>query len=443
MKNLCWLRRDLRLFDHAALSEALAEAETYLLFIFDEHILHHLKNKNDQRVSFIYQSLQELEKALQKKGSSLLIRHGKPEDIIPQVVKELQISKVFINRDYEPYAKKRDALVENRLSKMGIALNFYKDVVIYEKHEVLTGEQGFFKVFTPYKNKWLQRLESFERNLPDYKCNLKNLAPISNPENILEFDWYKVIGFKEATPSLPAGRAAALKRLKKFREKIDHYHEDRNFVDKEGTSLLSVYLRFGNISVREAVKTALENKNEGPRVWLSEIIWRDFYQMILDAHPFVEKMAFKKEYQQLKYPGGEKEFQAWTAGRTGFPIIDAAMRCLNATGMMHNRLRMITASFLSKTLLVDWRKGEAYFAQKLLDYDLAANNGGWQWAASTGCDAQPYFRIFNPYSQSTKFDPAQTFIRSWVPEFEDDDYPAPIVNYKINRERALMLYAKN
>lgn len=454
MSNLCWIRRDLRLHDHAALSKAL-EGETTLVFIFDSYILDKLTDKNDKRLTFIYQSLCEIETELQKKGSSLIICYGKPEEEIPKLVQELKIKKVFCNRDYEPYAKERDTKVGKKLTSLGVSFDQFKDSVFFEKNEVLTGSGTIYKVFTPYKNKWLESFENNGKIISDFECPLKKLRQFSNPKNILKYDWYKEMGFKETPPLLPGGTKAALKRIKHFDALMSDYADARNFPALPGTSLLSVYIRHGNISVRDLLRAGFSQKSPGASTWVSEIIWRDFYQMILDAFPHVVKGAFKTEYEKITFPGSQKEFKAWCEGQTGFPLVDAAMRCLNSTGMMHNRLRMVVASFLCKTLLIDWRKGEQYFAQKLLDFDLAANNGGWQWSSSTGCDAQPYFRIFNPYSQSEKFDAKGEFIRQWVPEvahlngksihhptpMEAPDYPRPIVSYELNRKRCLELYS--
>jgi deoxyribodipyrimidine photo-lyase len=445
MTNLCWLRRDLRLHDHHALAKALEAGPTLVAFIFDAHILNKLKNKTDRRVTFIYDSLKEIESTLQKHGSSLIIRFGLPEDLIPEICQEFAIKKVFTNRDYEPYAKNRDELVSKKLEIQGIEFETFKDSVAYEKHELLTGAQTIYKVFTPYKNKWLEKFETTSRMVPEYKTKLQNLKNIKLEKK----DWHQEIGFKESPPLLPGGTTHALKRLKDFSHFQADYKVNRDFPAIDGTSNLSVYLRFGNISVRDMIRNATDS------TWLSEIIWRDFYQMILDSHPQVIKESFKKDYDKIIWSGSEADFLAWCTGTTGFPIIDAAMRCLNATGMMHNRLRMIVASFLCKILLVDWRLGERYFAEHLLDFDLAANNGGWQWSSSSGCDAQPYFRIFNPYTQSEKFDSEGNFIRQWIPELSlasnkeihrpdfmlFPEYFPPIVSYETNRVRCLAMYA--
>lgn len=454
MKNvLCWIRRDLRLHDHHALSVALKEGETTVVFVFDTHILNKLNDPSDRRITFIYESLIELEKKLVKKGSSLIICYGRPEEEIPKLAEKLQVSEVFCNRDYEPYAKNRDLLVEKALKKKKIEFSQFKDSVFFEGNEILTGSGTPYKVFTPYKNNWIHKLELQQKIVPEYKSDLKMLRKFNNTESILEKDWFKEIGFKKNSPLLTGGTSQAEKLLKNFIERINDYKEARNFPAIQGTSSLSVYIRFGNISVRDMIRAALSIKSEGASTWLSEIIWRDFYQMVLDQFPHVTKGSFKPQYDKIKYPGSEVVFEKWCEGQTGFPLVDAAMRCLNETGIIHNRLRMVVASFLVKILLVDWRKGEKYFADHLLDFDLASNNGGWQWSSSSGCDAQPYFRIFNPYSQSEKFDPKGEFIRRWCPELESlsnkeihrpenvPSYPKSIVHYEMQRLKALKMYS--
>ena len=454
MSHLCWIRRDLRLHDHAALAESL-QKETTVVFVFDRHILDKLTKKTDRRITFIYQSLLELEHRLRKLGSSLLVCYGNPEDEIPRLAQELKVTKVFWNRDYEPYAKDRDKKVKQKLKSLGVESEDFKDTVFFEASEVIKNDGSIYKVFTPYKKKWLELLGKQDHHVPEFKPNLKKLRKFTNPKNIIDADWYRTIGFTPTENLLKGGTKQAQTRLEDVQQHMDDYESARNFPALPGTSFLSVYLRHGNISVRDLVRSGLEKSSQGSKVWVSEIIWRDFYQMILDTNPQVEKGAFKPEYDKIKYPGTPAQFKAWCQGKTGFPIVDAAMRCLNETGMMHNRLRMITASFLCKILLVDWKKGERYFAENLLDYDLAANNGGWQWSSSSGCDAQPYFRIFNPYTQSEKFDSQGEFIKTWVPELQNlkpkdihkpdttkiTNYPAPIVSYTINRMRCLEIYS--
>lgn len=464
-KNLCWIRRDLRLHDHYALSEALKAGHTYVVFIFDDKILKKLTNKADRRITFIIDSLKEIETRMNKEGASLIIRYGDPVIEIPKLAEEFKTSALYFNRDYEPYAKKRDEAITKTLQKKGHNVFNFKDHVFYEKTEVLNGQREIYKVFTPYKNKWLETFKAQESVVLNYKCNLKNLAPIKNPDSILNIDWYKKINFSEIQSILKGGSSLAHNRLLNFKKIISNYKAARDIPALNQTSNLSPYLRMGNLSIREVIRASLEDNDEGSSTWLSELIWRDFYQVILDVYPKVETQCFKAEYDQIKWIGTNAHFKKWSEGQTGYPIIDAAMRCLNETGLMHNRLRMVVASFLTKTLLVDWRLGEHYFAMKLLDYDLAANNGGWQWSASTGVDAQPYFRIFNPYNQSEKFDSDGIFIKQWCPElkyfskkiihyphesdmveqveakcFIGKDYPHPIVSYKEQKEMALSMY---
>ncbi len=464
--NLCWIRRDLRLSDHHALSQALKNGDqTYILFIFDKNILNKLDDKKDRRVQFIIESLLDLELQLNKFNASLIVRFGEPVEEIVKVSKDFRINALYFNRDYEPYAKKRDESVTKEIQRLGLEVHTFKDHVFYEKHEVLNGSREIYKVFTPYKNKWLETFRNHESVIPNYKCNLKKCAQSKTKITLSSNDLFDLIGFIPIDQDLKAGERNALKTLEKFKKNISRYKEARDFPALNLTSNLSPYIRMGNLSIREMIKSSLESEDEGSQIWLSEIIWRDFYQVILDAYPKVEKNCFKSAYDKIRWTGTSHHFRLWCQGQTGYPIVDAAMRCLNTTGTMHNRLRMIVASFLTKTLLIDWRKGEEYFAAKLLDFDLAANNGGWQWSASTGVDAQPYFRIFNPYNQSEKFDPDGKFIKTWCPElskfskkhihyphesdmveqieaqcFIGEQYPHPIVAYKKQKELALAMF---
>ncbi|MFN8333987.1 MAG: deoxyribodipyrimidine photo-lyase [Cyclobacteriaceae bacterium] len=415
-----WFRRDLRLSDNAALHRALKENDSVLpVFIFDTNILDKLDDKADKRVEFIHDALQNLKAQLEENNSSLLVFHGTPEEFFGSI----RPKAVYTNRDYEPYARKRDQEISEILSAKGGALKTYKDQVIFEKDEVVKDDGSPYTVFTPYSKKWKAKLEPFfYKSYPveKYFGALKKIKPLPFPS-------LADIGFKQANTNFPE------RSIKQ--SIVEHYHETRDFPAIAGTTKLSVHLRFGTVSIRKLVQVAVR-KNE---TWLNELIWRDFYHMILWHFPKVEN-AFKPQYDQIKWRNNEKEFEAWCTGQTGYPIVDAGMRELNETGFMHNRVRMITASFLTKHLLIDWRWGEAYFAKKLLDFDLAANNGGWQWAAGSGCDAAPYFRVFNPYLQTKKFDPDLTYIKKWVPEFESPDYPKPIVDHDYARTRVLDVY---
>jgi deoxyribodipyrimidine photo-lyase len=460
---LCWLRRDLRLRDHRALFEACARAkEVVLVFIYDAGILEKLPTRTDQRVAFIVDSLQKLDSEVREMGSALVTTYGDPRVEIPKLMAEIECNAVFLNEDYEPAAIARDAEVEKRLQKVSRSFEAFKDQVIFAKKEITKSDGSPYRVFTPYKKTWLGRLTKNE--VQPYEPNLKKLLKISNFKTQPHVRTLDEIGFPGSTCAVNGGSAGARGELKKFLKKIDHYEQERDFPSLDSTSRLSVHLRFGTISVRECVRNCWQNPSKGASVWLSELIWRDFYQMILAWFPSVTDQAFLAKYADIRWPGEEKNFQAWCEGRTGFPIVDAAMRQINQTGWMHNRLRMVVASFLVKDLLIDWRRGEKYFADQLIDFDLAANNGGWQWCASTGCDAQPYFRIFNPVSQSERFDKDGDFIRKFVPElagFSGKDihfplssrakklppgfqlgksYPQPIVEHSVQRDKALLLF---
>lgn len=465
--SICWLRRDLRLQDQRALSAAKQNSDfVTIIFVFDSNILSKLENKNDRRLTFIHQSLQELNNKLQSKGTQLVVLHGDPAVEIPSAAKILQADAVYAGLDFEPYAKTRDQKVQKGLHAIGSILHLVKDQVIFAGLEVMKKNGEPFKVFTAYKNQWLSQLQTEDTfNASIQKENYTHHRKLK----AYAHDWtLKDFGFEKNTLWLDAGEVEARHRLRKFSAMMDKYHLTRDFPAKDkGTSWLSVHLRFGTISVRACVREVLQKPTEGSKTWLSELIWRDFYQMILDQFPHVVNTSFKPEYADIRWPGSDEHFEKWCEGKTGYPIVDAAMRHFVKTGWMHNRLRMIVAMFLVKDLLVDWRKGEAFFANHLLDFDLAANNGGWQWCASTGCDSQPYFRIFNPVLQSEKFDAQGQFIRLHCPElhgFSDKhvhapwkasldeqkkancivgkDYPAPIVDHAKQREKALRLYKK-
>ena len=465
--SLCWFRRDLRAEDHAALYAALrASDRVYCAFVFDTGILDRLPGRRDRRVEFIRESVAELRSALEALGGGLVVLHGPARAEIPALASRLKVEAVYANHDYEPAAVARDRAVAGTLARAGIAFHTRKDQVIFEKDEVLTQAGTPFTVFTPYKNAWLKKLAPyFLEAYPVKKYRAALARPAQGPLPTLG-----QLGFERtdlAALGVPTGASGARRLLADFRRRMAGYHERRDYPALKGPSYLSVHLRFGTISVREVARAARQARGRGPATFLNELIWRDFYHMILHHFPGVVDQAFRAEYRRLRFPGGQRLFRAWREGRTGYPLVDAAMRQLNRTGYMHNRLRMVAASFLVKDLLVDWRRGEQYFADRLIDYDRAANNGGWQWAASTGCDAQPYFRVFNPVTQSRRFDPRGEFIRRFVPEIAgcgDDsihapwlmdkaaqrqagfvigrDYPAPIVEHDVQRRKALALYGR-
>lgn len=463
-KALVWFRRDLRDNDHASLSAALNEAEqVYCAFIFDREILDALPSKRDRRVHFIRESLVELDAALRAKGGGLIVRQGWANEEIPALAKELGVSAVFTHRDYEPAAKQRDAEVAVALKAQDIAFHGLKDQAIFDGDEVLTQLGKPYSVFTPYKNAWLKRLTAAD--CAAYPCNAQSgqLAgsELSGVPSLAE------LGFASTDLielGIQPGMSGARALWDEFSAgRIERYGALRDFPAVKGVSYLSVHQRFGTISIRELVRIAHEKAAD---VWLNELIWRDFYFMILDRFPRVVGHAFKPEYDAIQWAEWPAGYAAWCAGQTGYPLVDAAMRQLNHSGWMHNRLRMVVASFLTKDLGIDWRLGEQYFAEQLNDFDLSANNGGWQWAASSGCDAQPYFRIFNPVTQSERFDPEGKFIRRYVPELakvankyihapwqmgriEQEalgtligrDYPAPIVDHARARDATLARYA--
>jgi deoxyribodipyrimidine photo-lyase len=423
--SVFWFRRDLRLEDNAGLYHALKNGIPVLpVFIFDSCILEKLEDKKDRRVEFIHTTILNLKDQLAEVGSSIRILHATPMDAFKELIKEYDIETVYVNRDYEPSAINRDLEIKALLEKQTIGFKTYKDQCIFEKGEVTKDDGKPYTIFTPYSRKWKLKLNDFYvKAYPNRKLfkNFMKVKPFKVPT-------LNDIGFEKTDLCIPS------KTISK--SIVTKYKEQRDFPAINGTSHLSVHLRFGTVSIRALAKQALL-LNE---TWLNELIWRDFYMMILHHFPHVEQSSFKSQYDRIEWRNNENEFNAWCAGKTGFPIVDAGMRELNATGFMHNRVRMIVASFLVKDLLIDWRWGEAYFAQKLLDFDLSANNGGWQWAAGSGCDAAPYFRVFNPTEQTKKFDPQYVYIKKWIPEFNTSDYPQPIVDHAAARLRVLSVY---
>ena len=467
-RALVWFRRDLRDFDHAALYHALKQSRHVVsAFVFDRDILDALADSADRRVEFIHASVAELQQALQARGGGLIVRYGIARDEIVQLATALEVDAVFFNRDDDPAALARDASVEAALKQRRIAVHHTKDAVVFEREEVLTGAGKPFSVFTPYKNAWLKTLAPFYLRAYPVDAYAGRLVAQSTPLPSLQDMGFASTNLREL--KLPTGMSGGAQLFEDFLQRIDRYQDTRDYPAVKGPSYLSVHLRFGTVSIRQLAAAAWQHGGRGAQTWLSELIWRDFYHQILWHRPDVASgHAFKPQYDALPWPNPPGHFEAWCEARTGYPFIDAAMRQLNQTGYMHNRLRMVTASFLTKDLLVDWRLGERYFADKLIDFDLASNNGGWQWAASVGCDAQPWFRIFNPVTQSEKFDAAGRFIRRYLPELAhvadkyihapwkmpaDEqkrtscvigrDYPAPIVDHATQRDLALGLFRQS
>lgn len=431
--NIFWFRRDLRLEDNAGLYHALKSDFPVLpIFIFDTNIIDHLPPQ-DTRVNFIHNTLNEINNDLQALGSTLDCRYGDPFTIWGELTKEYNIDTVFTNRDYEPYAKNRDQKVGQLLSSEGINFKDFKDHVIFNRDEVVKEDSKPYLVFTPYSKKWYEKLNS--RGELENSFYLKSYPTLK----------YKSSFYKRATkPIIPLAKMGFTGSDQPIPDKIvkrsiiKNYQEQRNFPGIEGTSRLGIHFRFGTISIREKARNALSLS----RTYVNELIWRDFYSMILDFFPHVVNGSYRAKYDQIQWRNVESEFEKWKKGQTGYPLIDAGMRELNATGYMHNRVRMVVASFLTKHLLIDWRWGEAYFAEKLLDYDLASNNGGWQWATGSGTDAAPYFRIFNPESQLKKFDKNLKYVKKWVPEYGTNNYIQPMVDHKLARTRCLETYKK-
>ena len=424
--NIFWFRRDLRLDDNAGLYHALkSDFPVLCVFIFDKAILDDLEDKDDARVTFIYYTIVELKQQLEKHGSSLLVIYDKAEQAWRSLIKDYNINTVFTNHDYEPYAKVRDEAVGDFLKEHNINFKTYKDQVIFEKAEVVKDDGKPYTVFTPYKRKWLDKLKPFYLQAYPTTQYLKNLHQTRH----LPLPGLKDIGFEKSTQHIPD---------KSYKNIIDDYAEKRDHPAVKGTSRIGIHLRFGTVSIRQLATDAYHAEE---KTWLSELIWREFYMMILYHFPHTMDHAFRPEYDRIKWINDEDQFKAWCEGKTGFPLVDAGMRELNATGFMHNRVRMLTASFLSKHLLINWRWGEHYFARKLLDYEMASNVGGWQWAAGSGTDAAPYFRIFSPDAQLKKFDPKLEYIKKWVPEYADfSKYPQPIIDHAFARDRCLKAF---
>jgi deoxyribodipyrimidine photo-lyase len=474
---LVWLRRDLRCDDHAALYHALRRYQrVYCVFVFDSDILDALPSREDRRVQFIHASVLELHARLRQlaarsgaPGGGLIVRHGRALQCMAELAQALGVREVLVNRDYEPEAIARDRRVAEALCALGIAFSDYKDQALLDQGEVLTQQGRPYSVFTPYRRAWLQRLDDFQLRAYPVDRYAQHLAPPPAGEDLPTLS---DLGFGPTNLhelALPTGMSGAQRLLQDFVPRMAAYKEARDYPGRKGVSYLSVHLRFGTVSIRQLARLAAKQAEqgcEGAQTWLSELAWRDFYFMILWHHPQVVTQSFKPECDRVQWDSAPELWQAWCEARTGYPLVDAAMRQLLQTGYMHNRLRMVVASFLTKDLGIDWRRGERFFAQHLNDYDLAANNGGWQWAASTGCDAQPWFRIFNPVTQSQRFDPEGRFIRRYLPELArvpdahihfpaamkpaelatcglrlGVDYPLPVVDHARARERTRMRFS--
>lgn len=432
--SIFWFRRDLRLMDNAGLYHSLKSTNKVIpIFIFDKIILDDLITKRgklelDKRIIFIQKAIQQISSDLKKINSDLWVFYGKPLEIFYTLKNEINIDKVFTNHDYEPYAIQRDYEIKQLLNKDSIEFLTFKDQCIFEKREILKPDTEPYTVFTPYSKKWKEKLSPFFYKSFQTEKYFNNFSKLKFPTNIPTL---KEMGFLEEKVDFPNSNLN--------NELIDNYAQNRNFPSRAGTSKIGVHLRFGTVSIRKLVAQAVMSSDEA---FLNELIWRDFYMMILSNFPHVVHKSFKSAYDSINWKNDINDFELWCKGLTGFPIVDAGMRELNSTGFMHNRVRMIVASFLTKHLLIDWRWGEAYFAKKLLDFELSSNNGGWQWAAGCGCDAAPYFRIFNPSLQTIKFDSDLIYIKKWIPELDSLEYPLPMVNHDFARKRCLETFKK-
>ncbi len=425
--SICWLRRDLRLGDNAALYYALrSKYPVLVIFIFDEDILNKLTNEEDTRVTFIHQNLENLASELQSKGTALLVKHGGVAEVWSDILTQYNVQEVYTNHDYEPYATRRDQHLSEYLHRQGVKFLTFKDQVVFEKDEIIKADRKPYTVFTPYYKQWLKKFDPYYiKPYPTSKYfkNLHQIAPIAIPS-------LNDIGFKKSNQQIPSLH---------FEDKLNDYDKKRDYPAADATTHLGIHLRFGTVSIRQVVQ---ESIRQNAHKWLSELVWREFYMMILWHFPHIIDHSFKPVYDKIEWRNNENEFAAWCKGETGYPIIDAGMRQLNETGFMHNRVRMVVASFLCKHLLIDWRWGEAYFAEKLLDYEQASNVGGWQWACGSGNDAAPYFRVFNPELQLKKFDPKLEYVHKWAPAYRLALHPIPIVDHAFARDRVLKVFKK-
>lgn len=425
--NIFWFRRDLRLEDNVGLFHALSAKQPVLpVFIFDTAILDKLNDKADLRVDFIHQQLTAIQSKLRTFNSDLLVLHGEVTAVWQKLVNKYQISEVYFNHDYEPAAIERDESIKHLLDPGKIQVHSYKDQVLFEKSEIVKADGSPYTVYTPYSKKWRERLDSSGLHFFPSEKLTGNFVKA----DLADMPSIDALGFRQGSYTFPSPEPPI--------SIIDQYDRHRDYPGRPGTTRLGLHLRFGTISIRHMARLALEHND----TWLSELIWREFFMMILYHFPHVVNQPFRSKYAAIKWRNDPEDFDKWCEGRTGYPLVDAGMRELNQTGFMHNRVRMVTASFLTKHLLIDWRLGERYFAGKLLDYDLAANNGNWQWAAGCGCDAAPYFRIFNPTAQAQKFDPEEKYIRQWIPELDSSEYPRPMVEHSFARQRALQTFSE-
>jgi len=423
--SVFWFRRDLRIDDNVGLYHALKSGNKVLpIFIFDSEILEKLPSKKDARLEMIHTALGKLSDAMMENKCNVGMYHGKPKAVFEKLLEKYSVKKVFTNHDYEPYAKNRDEEIKNLLKKKGVAFETFKDQVIYEKSEITKDDGSPYRVYTPYSKKWIIRMRA--DGIPNYESeyNLENLAPIMQPQ--LEL---KDLGFEKTDRPYP--------KYVLNRAIIGNYQATRDYPALDQTSRTGCHLRFGTLSIRKIVSDAAMANNH---TFLKELIWREFFMQILWHFPSTAKKSFKPKYERIEWLNNEDDFKKWCEGKTGYPLVDAGMRELNETGFMHNRVRMLTGSFLCKHLLIDWRWGEAYFAQKLLDYEQSSNVGNWQWVAGCGVDSSPYFRIFNPSQQMKKFDNKMRYIQKWVKEFQEPTYPKPIIEHKFARERCLKTY---